>query len=135
MACFKGLAHIGLFTEDIERSKSFYIDSFGFKLEDEITLDKPGNQWLKLAFISLNDMVIELLEPSDKTNVKRGNAGSVDHIAVKVENLQEIVDVLKKKEIVFETEEPNYIKKLDAQMIFLRGPSGERIELIELISR
>jgi len=81
-------------------------------------------------------MVIELLEPSDKSLAKQGNAGSVDHIAIEVKNLDELVSQLKAKGIEFETEKPIKLEKLfnGAQVIFFRGPSGERLELFEFLA-
>lgn len=132
---YMGLAHIGIFTADIEKSKSFYIDNFGFKLDGEVKLDKPGNVWSKLAFLNLNGMVIELVEPSDKTKVNTGNNGSVEHLTIKVEGISELVKELKGKGITFETEEPIHIAKIlnGVNVIFFRGPNGERLELFEAL--
>ncbi len=137
MSNFKGLAHIGLFTEDVEASKSFYMNNLGFKLDYETKLDKPNNAWSKIAFINLNGMVIELIEPSDKTLVKKGNNGSVDHLTIEVKNLPDIVSNLKTRGITFETEVPIINEKLynGVQIIFFRGPSGERLELFEFLGR
>lgn len=135
MSNFKGLAHIGLYTEDIEATKSFYIDNLGFKLDYETVAEKPNNGWLKIAFISLNGMIIEILEPSDRSLIKKGNGGCVDHLTIEVKNLDNIVKALKAKGITFETEEPIKLNKLfnGVQVIFFRGPSGERLELFEFL--
>jgi len=135
MSDFKGLAHIGLFTESIEKSTDFYVKSLGFKLEYETKVEKPNNAWLRIAFINLNGMVIELLEPSDKSALKTGNAGSVDHLTIEVKNLDSMLDPLRAAGIVFETEQPIKMDKLfnGCQVIFFRGPSGERLELFEFL--
>jgi lactoylglutathione lyase len=135
MSNFKGLGHIGLYTENIEATKSFYIDNLGFRLDYETISEKPGNAWLKIAFINLNGMVIEVLEPSDKALIKKGNSGCVDHLTIEVKNLNVIVADLKTKGITFETEEPIRLDKLfnGIQIIFFRGPSGERLELLEFL--
>ena len=135
MSNFKGLAHIGLFTEDIEKSKSFYMDKLKFKLDSEAKIDKPDNAWTKIAFINLKGMVIELIEPSDKSKVKSGNEGSVDHLTIEVKNIDDVVNKLKLKGIIFETEEPIIMKSLfkGIRIIFFRGPSGERLELLEFM--
>lgn len=135
MSNFKGLAHIGLFTDDIEKSKKFYIENLGFEFMYETVLDKPDNQWLKLSFINLNGMIIEFLQNSDVTKNKKGNDGCVDHLTIEVKNLNEIVSNLKAKGITFETDEPIKLEKLfnGAQVIFFRGPSGERLELFEFL--
>lgn len=135
MTNFKGLAHIGLHTANSEESVKFYTENLGFKYEYEHIIEKPNNEWMKLTFISLNGMVIELLEPSDKTAVKSGNSGCVDHLTIEVKNLNEIVSTLKSKGIAFETEQPIQMPTLKngAQLIFFRGPSDERLELFEYL--
>ncbi|MDK2798922.1 MAG: lactoylglutathione lyase [Clostridia bacterium] len=136
MSNFRGLAHIGLFTESIEQSKEFYINNLGFKLDYEAKIDKPDNQWLKIAFISLNGLIIELIEPSDKSQVVKGKDGIIEHITIEVKNLEEIIKDLHLKGIEFETEEPIKLNNLfnGVQVIFFRGPSGERLELFEFLA-
>jgi len=133
---FIGLAHIGIYTEDIQISKKFYCDYLGFEVMFEQLIEKPNNEWLKIMMLNLNGMIIELLEPSDKTNIKKGNNGSVDHFAIEVKNLNDIVKVLNQKGIIFETEQPRIIPQLfkGVSVMFFRGPSGERIELFEYLT-
>jgi catechol 2,3-dioxygenase-like lactoylglutathione lyase family enzyme len=131
---FRGLAHIGIHTDNTEESKKFYTENLGFKYIGEAVLDKPGNQHVKLTFIELNGMIIELVEPSEK---KSGSAGSgaITHIAIEVNNLPDVVNNMKSKGIVFEAEEPRINDKIfnGVRVIFLSGPSGERIELLEYL--
>jgi catechol 2,3-dioxygenase-like lactoylglutathione lyase family enzyme len=135
MSEFTGLAHIGLQTGDIQASKKFYMENLGFRLDYETVMDRPDGAWLKIAFVNLNGMIIELLESSDKDANKTGNAGCVDHLTIEVKNLPALLGELKAKGIVFETEEPIVIDKLfnGARIIFFRGPSGERLELFEFM--
>lgn len=135
MSNFKGLAHINIATDDIEKSKEFYTKALGFKFEYEARIDEPNNAWLKLAFVNLNGMVIEFLEPSDKTTVKNGCDGIINHIAIEVKNIDEVMEDLKAKGIVFETEKPGYAENMfkGIKFCFFRGPSGERIELFEFL--
>jgi catechol 2,3-dioxygenase-like lactoylglutathione lyase family enzyme len=133
MSVFKGPAHIGIHTRDMERSKAFYIENLGFKLEHEARLEKPGNQWVNLSFLRLGSMLVELIEPSDKTKAGQGQGGSINHIAVEVKGIGDTVKTLKEKGIEMETEQPNSIPHLfnGVKTAFFKGPSGERIELVE----
>ncbi len=133
MAVFKGPAHIGIHTRDMERSKAFYIENLGFTPEYEAVVEKPGNQWLKLSFLRLGEMVIELVEPSDSKKAGAGQGGSINHIAIEVNGISDIVSTLKGKGVEFETVEPSVIPDLFNGIVtaFLKGPSGERIELLE----
>ncbi len=137
MESFKGLAHIGILTGNRQEAKSFYMDNFGFKLVSETKLDKPNNAWVELSFLALNDLIVELVEPSDKEALPKGGSGSINHLAIRVENLSKIVKELKEKGIdTFETEEPIFVEKLlnGSKVIFLQGPSGERLELFEFLT-
>ncbi len=133
MSVFKGHAHIGIHTMDMEKAKAFYAENLGFKAEQEIKLEKPDGQSLRLLFLRLGDMVIELIEPSDKSQAGTGQGGSINHIAIEVKGIYKIAQELKRKGISLETEEPNEVADIGNGVItlFLKGPSGERIELIE----
>lgn len=135
MYSMKGLAHIGLSTRDTEASKNFYIKSLGFSLISETRLDRPDGSWLNLSFLNLNGLVVELVETSDKTESAVNGAGSINHMAIEVENLPEIMNDLKSRGIVFESENPRRIDKLfnGVRVAFLKGPNGERIELFEYL--
>ncbi|MDF2699412.1 MAG: hypothetical protein K0Q49_968 [Haloplasmataceae bacterium] len=130
---FKGLAHIGIYTSDICKTKQFYMDYFDFKFVNEVVLEKPNNITLKIAFLDLNGLVLEILESSDQSVSRKGSGGSIEHFAIRVEHLDLIVNDLKTKGLVFETEKPLQNEKLNAKMIFLRGVSEERIELFEYL--
>ncbi|MBA1333644.1 MAG: hypothetical protein HPY66_0037 [Firmicutes bacterium] len=131
----KGLAHIGLSTRDTEASKNFYINNLGFSLVSETRLDRPDGSWLNLSFLNLNGLVVELIEASDKAKSGVDGVGSINHIAIEVENLPEIMNNLKSRGIVFENENPRQIRELfnGVQVAFLKGPNGERIELFEYL--
>jgi catechol 2,3-dioxygenase-like lactoylglutathione lyase family enzyme len=130
---FMGISHIGIFTDDIEKTKRFYIENFGFSIDFETVIDKPDNQRVKIMMLKLGNLVLEMIEYSDKGKTKRGNAGCIDHLSIRVEDLCKAIDDLKVKGNIFETKEPrtiNYIYN-GVKVIYLTGPNGERIELIE----
>ncbi|MDF2524397.1 MAG: hypothetical protein K0R31_2038 [Clostridiales bacterium] len=133
MSNFKGLAHIGIHTFDIEASKKFYIENLGFEFVYEKLQDAAGNKWTMFSFVNLNGLVVEFIQHSDEELNKKGNSGSCDHIAIEVKNLDGIMSDLKEKGIIFEFEKPRVNLKMfnGIQVNFLRGPSGERLELFE----
>jgi hypothetical protein len=71
-----------------------------------MTLEKPNNAWTKLAFVNLDDLVIEFIEPSDKGKAAIGLAGVINHVAIKVKNLDGIFQGLRNKGVAFESEKP-----------------------------
>ena len=71
----KGLAHIGVYTDCLEKSKDFYINKLGFSLEFETTVDKGEGKSLGIAFVKVGSLVLELLAPSNKDEVPFGAKG------------------------------------------------------------
>ncbi len=126
----KGLAHIGLFVADIERSVKFYTEVLDFRLIwQNINISPKGD--VSVSFVQNMDCVLELIcfpEPEKR------NEGSFDHIALRVENLDSVMDRLKLKDITFEEgsyEEAPQVFENGSRWVFLRGPDDERIELNE----
>lgn len=135
MGNLKGLAHIGVYTHDIEKSKEFYVEKLGFNLDYETRVPKPENKYLDIAFVSCGNLVIELLGPKDKTIFTPGCLGSVNHIAIKTDDIKKSINNLKSRDIVFETEKPILLNNLmgGVEVIFFKGPSGERLELFAAV--
>jgi catechol 2,3-dioxygenase-like lactoylglutathione lyase family enzyme len=128
---FIGLAHICIFTLNLEKSVSFYTDNLHFqKVYETYVVKDDGN--IKYAVVKLNNCVIELLEPDNKDNIKLGNEGIIAHIALEVKNLKTVVADLKTKNVEFTTDIFAFDKLLNGvEGAFIKGPSGELIELFE----
>ena len=127
MGKITGLGHIGIFIKDVEVSQKFYEDVLGF--ECTCKFEDNGE---KIAFVQKGDCVIELVQlvtPEDRKD------GVVDHVALAVENLDEVQKELEAKGIVFETEVPEYIAKCfnGYRYLLFRGPDGEHLEIGELL--
>ncbi len=129
-----GLAHIGIVTEDIEASKTFYRDVLGFTLTNDEALVRETGTTL-LAFLEAGDCKIELVQPADRTNVANRPLGQVEHVAMSVRDIDRVAQRLKEKGIAFEAEEPSRLDILGgAKSIFFQGPDGERLELFEVLA-
>lgn len=131
MKSFQGLAHIAIYTTDMERSIRFY-EALGGECAARDSVCKPTgvNQ---LAMVRLTDFQIELIQPGDGTVVTPA-AGVIPHLAIEVDNLPLVVHEMRAMGLgEFCTEQPNVMPKLfgGLQNIFFHGPSGELIELIE----
>lgn len=131
MKSYKKLAHIAIYTTDLERSIAFY-ETLGGSCAMRGEVQKPTgvNQ---LAMISLMDFQIELIQPGDGTAVTQAG-GLIPHFAIEVEDLPLVVNTMRAIGIgEFCTEQPNVMPELfgGLQNIFFRGPSGEMIELVE----
>ena len=135
--------HIGIVVNDLEKTKDFWINTIGFKLHIEameespfidelLAINDPALTTVKL--IDSKGFIIELLKFE---NYEVGNSWSGDlkttgltHIALTVDNLDELVDRLKKEN--YQTlsavkTSPN--KKV--QVLFIRGPEAIMLELVQ----
>lgn len=123
-----GLAHIGVYVADAEKSKDFYLNTLRFDLKAENEL--PNG--VKLIFCDAGTCQIELICPP--VSMRRPE-GVVSHIAIECKNIEAWVEELRAKGVKFESEQVNVMDGLlgGAKNIFLNGPDGERIELWEYL--
>ena len=119
-----GLAHIGIFVKDYEKSVDFY-KRLGF------TLDKEEKPSIRLAFMSAGTCLIELVE---KTDIPTRTAGTVDHIAVTVDNIHAAIENAKANGIEIDATTVNEMDILGGiKNVFFEGPDGERLEFFEYV--
>lgn len=120
-----GLHHISLkcgTAEEFEKAKSFYIDVLGFtKIRD----------WPEGIMIDFGNGMLEIFSNGPGIKTK----GALRHVAFATDNVDEIVDKVKKagyevfiepNDIVIKSE-PEY----PARMAFCFGPLGEEIEFFQ----
>ena len=127
-----GLAHIGVFTQDLETSIAFY-KKLGFK-EDARSM--AGTT--KLGFVSLGTCLIELIQPADAEAVQaRCKNGIVAHICIECTGIKDVVDGFKAQGLIpADAQATQNDEILDGiKNIFFDGPSGESIELMEYFNR
>jgi lactoylglutathione lyase len=127
--CF---AHSGLFVRDIETSIKFYCDKLDFDLIHENTIN-AAEGIVKVAFVRSGDCTIELVQLPGAT---QRPDGLFDHIAFKVKDIDAVTTNLKKRGIVFETEEithmPHFFNNGNKWIMF-RGPDKEHLEINEIL--
>lgn len=128
---------------DLEKTKDFWINALGFNLHVEAKEESPYIDELlaikdpMLTTVKLTDskgFIIELLK-FENYQVEDSWAGDLKtngltHIALTVENLDELVQVLRKldyKTLSDIKTSPN--KKV--KVVFVRGPEGIMLELVQ----
>lgn len=124
----KGIAHVGLYIKDIERSKKFYTEILGFeKICEFVSLE--GN---KIAFMKSGNLIIELIE--HKVWMDRKD-GLFDHIAMEVENIEETSERLKELGISFEADIyfDDLVFDRGVKYQAFRGPDGEHLEIYQTL--
>lgn len=98
MTPVKSLNHIGIAVKSLDDQKGFYADTLGAEFEG---IENVPSQKVKVAFYKLNDVRLELLEPTDpespiaKFIEKRGEG--LHHMAFTVDDLQARIDELKEE--------------------------------------
>ena len=127
-----GLAHIGLFITDVEKTKRFYNEVLGFEVSYEVSL--PGdNGETKICFLTLGDLCIEAVQLPQP---EKRCGGWIDHIAIKVENIEMVKKQLEQKGIEFETTQIMHgptVWENGLKWIIFRGPDQERLEINEVL--
>ena len=134
---------MGIVVNDLEKTKDFWINTLGFKLHIEAKEESPYIDELlaikdprvtTVKLIDSNRFIIELLKFE---NYEVGHSWSGDlkttgltHIALTVDNLDELADKLKKENYQTLSEiktSPN--KKV--KVLFIRGPEAIMLELVQ----
>ena len=126
------LMHIGVHVTDLERTKQFYQDVLGFRTAHENSLPE-GDGFTKVAFLQLGDLMIEAIQLPKPDEWRKD--GKVDHIAMRVKNIEMVVADLEKKGIEFEAPvftAPGFWEK-GSKWVTFRGPDGEHLELTEIL--
>lgn len=87
-----GLAHIALFTKDLEASVKFY-ECLGGKVTGQADVQKPlGTNHIKI--VSMPGFDLEIIEPHDGTDVT-AQGGLFPHIAIEVNDIDAAIADLK----------------------------------------
>ncbi len=123
------LHHIAIICSDYKKSKQFYTEILGFKVEQEIYREKRESYKLDL---SLNgNYTIELFSfPNPPNRLSRPEATGLRHIAFGINNLDEWVEYLDSKGVM--TEPIRIDEFTDKRFTFLNDPDNLPIELYEL---
>ncbi len=133
MAEVLGLAHIGIYVADVERSKKFYKDILGLECIEQCTFDADGNTFT-CAFVKKGSVCLELVQR--RIGEILGD-GMTDHVSYAVDDIDAIRKELEAKGVEFETEEQVYCKEMFAprgtKWVFFRGPDNEHIELAQVL--
>lgn len=116
--------HIGIVVKDIEKSAEFYQNAFGCKIASRVE-----NERLKFVYLDANGQTIELLQYLID-DAERGR-GIVDHIAFRVDNIEEAITRINKIGAKQEFDSPRIVG--DKKIMFYEGPDRERIELVQVI--
>jgi methylmalonyl-CoA/ethylmalonyl-CoA epimerase len=126
--------HIGIAVKDLTASLQFYSKVLGL---EAVGTEVVPEQKVKVAFLPCGDSELELLEsttpdgPIAKFIEKRGEG--VQHIALRVDNLEEALAIMQEKGLRLIDEKPRYGAG-GARIAFLH-PKATKGVLLELAER
>ncbi len=126
--------HIGIAVKNLDETLEFYKDVLGLEVAGTEVVEE---QKVKVAFLPVGDTEVELLESTDPdgpiARFIEKNGEGVQHIAFKVENIEEAIEAMKAKGMRMIDETPRYGAG-GAKIAFVHPKSSYRV-LVELTQR
>lgn len=127
--------HVGIAVNNLEETLKFYEEVLGLKCEGTEVVE---DQKVKVAFLPVGDTELELLEsttedgPIAKFIAKNGGRGGIQHVAVRVDNIEKAIEEVKGKGYKMIDETPRYGAG-NAKIAFChpKGTDGVLLELSE----
>ena len=117
-----GYQHIGIPTNDIEATKTFF-EALGFTKKYET--ENNG----RVIFFECGDILIETYEKNGQATGKRG---AIDHVALAVNDLDKVIEEVKKTPYPI-AEGPEFLPFWEngVRYIVVLGPDAEAVEFLQ----
>lgn len=128
---YQGLGHVAVYTRDIETSIAFY-ERLGGSVKGRGGVPTPEGE-KKLALVSYGGVTLELIQSPGAMPMGEGN---VPHFAILVDDLDAAAAEIRAAGVdTFLTPEKKVLPSLfgGLQNWFFTGPSGEQIELLQML--
>jgi len=124
--------HIGVAVQSIDKALSLFREVLGMELGGA---EEVATQKVKVAFLPVGDTRLELLEPTQEdSNVGKFLASKgegIHHVALKVTNIEEALERLKKEGVRLINEQP--VPGAHGSRIAFLHPKGTFGMLLELV--
>jgi len=129
MLSLKGIHHIAIIASDYQKSKHFYTEILGFKIDQEV--NREARQSFKLDLSLNGEYCIELFSfPEPPKRLSRPESTGLRHLAFKVDNIEEAIEQLIQHDI---HPEPVRIDELTGKKFtFFSDPDDLPLELYEM---
>lgn len=126
--------HIGIAVKNLDETLKFYSDVLGLELGGTEVVEE---QKVKVAFLPVGDTEVELLESTSEdgpiAKFIEKNGEGIQHIAFRVENIEEAIEYMQSKGMKMIDEVPRYGAG-GAKIAFVHPKSSNRV-LVELSER
>ena len=122
-----GIQHIGIPTNDIEKTIAFY-KKLGFETALE-TINKEADE--KVAFLKLKTLVIETYE----NKAAKSESGAIDHVAIDVTDIEEVYQYISEKKLNTTNDTIHFLPFWENGVRFftIEGPNMEKIEFSQYL--
>ena len=117
-----GVQHLGLPTNDIEKTIAFY-ESLGFTVALRTVNEAVGEQ---VAFLQLKNLMIETYQ----NGCAVGKPGAIDHVALDVTDVDAVFEALRAGGFALLDSEVQFLPFWERGVRFftILGPNGEKVE-------
>lgn len=126
--------HIGIAVKNLDETLKFYTDILGLECQGTEVVEE---QKVRVAFLPIGDTEVELLESTSEdgpiAKFIEKNGEGVQHIAFKVENIEEAIQHMLDKGMQMIDQKPRYGAG-GAKIAFVHPKSSHRV-LVELSER
>ena len=139
------IRHTGIVVTDIEKSIQFYNRYFGFEVQKDMvesgkyidnfcSLDNVKVRTVKMA-LENGDMIelLDFVSHPERNKTKKINHIGCSHMALTVENLDELYNMMKDNDVFFNYE-PQFSPDGQAKATFCKDPDGTFLELVEILT-
>ena len=122
-----GIQHIGIPTNDIEKTIAFYKE-LGFETALQ-TINKEADE--KVAFLKLKTLVIETYE----NKAAKFESGAIDHVAIDVNDIEEVYQYISEKKLNTTNDTIHFLPfwKNGVKFFTIEGPNMEKIEFSQYL--
>ena len=122
-----GIQHIGIPTNDIEKTIAFYKE-LGFETALQ-TINKEADE--KVAFLKLKTLVIETYE----NKAAKFESGAIDHVAIDVNDIEEVYQYIREKKLNTTNDTIHFLPFWENGVRFftIEGPNMEKIEFSQYL--
>ena len=122
-----GIQHIGIPTNDIEKTIAFY-QKLGFEIALQ-TVNEEADE--KVAFLELETLVIETYE----NKAAKMESGAIDHVAINVKDIEEVYRYIEAEKMNTTKDTIHFLPFWDNGVRFftIEGPNKEKVEFSQYL--
>ena len=122
-----GIQHIGIPTNDIEKTIAFY-QKLGFEIALQ-TVNEEADE--KVAFLELETLVIETYD----NKAAKMESGAIDHVAINVKDIEEVYRYIEAEKMNTTKDTIHFLPFWDNGVRFftIEGPNKEKVEFSQYL--